>query len=862
MLILTILEKKLIKHYINRLFKAAKRTVRAEVNLIIVIIIITSWSIYALYKLTIGSSDSILGFNVSKTNPDQATLTTNSQIPIKNLSSNNLIHQNGPFLVGNQPFEANQHQQVDYMPSQKTATEQLALYKNQILKELLQRQRELYDDLTKTKQAPFVISDRQQEPIENKLNFDEPKPWRGGFKLLSPIGNSGENKKNLKPPQQKRPSILDKINPIPSQRHGGHLRLLTNAPSLMQLKSAANDRARENHSPESSLKKNFELDANIVETDREPEESAVSTRDYENFNNSHSDSTTDHEQESKESDSTTTEAPAVETTTTTPTTEELSEQQNDDAENKDDAQTDSTNESNNSDDGVNDQSAPENGESDRIDDESMQRVKNAVHSIDEEVDKMTQPSSGMTSRQDKPFDYKNTVQFDDTLGSHSSASQPAKHKAIHPVGHETAIAKIVESKKEKTRTKNDLSGSDLLVDHNQHSISSDFIQEKINSKPAANLGSIGIQEVSDHIRNNKKATSSALSDPKISKIEFGSPIEISSRNKRNKRSMHDDIKPGVLATDEGQQQGEFKRLETNRREDEDDNDDDDNDNSVQTQPKRSRSRGRREFARSQTRPMSPTSDNYHYITSDDPTLQELLAHKELLDALQQSRLPPPIVSSSIQPNISLASPPAKTNPAHQSTDHHYSVDEGLLLYPTSDDEYDHKKMSKKHSKSSNKKSKNKMTVAMKKGGHKKKKHKKEEKKYHKEKKFKGAKKGKKVKKGKGGKGGKKGSKFYKDKGFKKKGFKNIYVKNEFGQKKSYFDEFRDKDFKKKWKNFDDKYNYAQMKKWQAKESKGAKKMKDHGEKFKKYDKSKWKKKYLAEKKSESSKKKKKMDEFS
>lgn len=267
---------------------------------------------------------------------------------------------------------------------------------------------------------------------------------------------------------------------------------------------------------------------------------------------------------------------------------------------------------------------------------------------------------------------------------------------------------------------------------------------------------------------------------------------------------------------------------------------------------------------------------YSYNTTPvvQPTAQQLaewlspLERKRLLHELSKSKLPAPTeklhktsrlnMAASLGPGDDVKLSDTQASVDHQPASSLFTVDHGLLLYPSEGNDHHEGVVSKKKKKYKKSKHKHKLSIGYKKGGHKKKKHKKEEKKYIKEKKFKGAKKGKKIKKGKGGQGGKKGKKKFKDKGYKKKGFKNVYHKEEFGQKKSYFDEFRDKDFKKKWKKYDDNYKYAQMKKWQAKDIKGAKKMKDHGEKFKKYDKSRFKKKYekeMKEHKASASKKK-------
>lgn len=797
----------------NRLVIAARRTLRAEIILLLIIAVITTWSIYALYKLVSGDTGSVLGINFSKAslaqNPDsrnQQNLSATRGMILDSMASmpiNNLI---ASYLSKNPP------------ELKMSAGEQIANYKNQIVKELLARQRQIYNDLNEINRAPLVaVSKDHHQPVQ-KLNLEELKRWPGGFRLPSSLDNLFFTKPNTQ--DRKINSSLEPRN----FRRGAqdNLKPIRGAPSLKLTIKSDDPTEKSNQDME---------DNNYLEGDKEAEDSNLSSSDQE-YSTGQVETTTRSSEESGETSDTTTEATpnGTETTTEEPASSEGSQTRADNdigEENKTDS-----NEVDTPGDTNQDKSAANEEESDQIDDEYLQRVKKTVHSIDEEVDKMTQPSSGAVSQRDHPFDYKSVVQFDDNLGGITSSS--TRHKLVEPTNGSSLIAQYSNSSlKSSIDRDHRLDGvDDLQVDHNKPLVSSD-LEKYARTTHVAPLSTSNqtftrgppsldrarkkqnktgrfMQRMQRSIRSTGTETELAFFRPSINDLGTG------------KRQAIQERRNGDTVGDDGRNDGAV----------------DEQDPVFKIQ--------RRHYSNGQS------SD---YITSNGPSLHDLLAHKQLLDALQQSKLPPALVDvNSTQVSRSI------TKPDQQSaTDSTYSIDHGLLLHPASDEEYSHGKHSKQGSKAMKKKNKKKMTAAIKKGGHKKKKHKKEEKNYHKEKKFKGAKKGKKMKKGKGGKGGKKGSKLFKDKGFKKKGFKNIYVKNEFGQKKSYFDEFRDKDFKKKWKNFDDKYNYAQMKKWQAKDMKGAKKKKDHSEQYKKYDKSKWKKKYMSDQKSEM--KKKKMDEF-
>lgn len=472
------------------------------------------------------------------------------------------------------------------------------------------------------------------------------------------------------------------------------------------------------------------------------------------------------------------------------------------------------------------------------DEEALRETGNA---IDEEVDRMTQPSSGMITQQEQPFDYKNTVQFDDSLGTLSTVpkSQSGNQVArfVAPTSQDLRKRLLNYNKDGSSRD------TDLQVDHNSLNVQNKAkpsrpkstlnIRHKRSQKVSAIKNHNEIDDFLnklnfDNLSQNLNHSNSQTTEKDLNDLDVGedSSSYVKSPDKLNRK---------VLDTS-------LTRSRSNPKIDKRSDDEYDQDSYDDDRRKLRRQDG-------------GDQQNYHYLTSNDTGLQQLLGERQLLEALAKSQLPAPVASEDKDKDDDRNSPSTD----HQTAGSLYTIDNGLLLYPSADEEHHEKtkSMSKKKKKHEKKKAKKKMAIAFKKGGHKKKKHKKEEKKYIKEKKFKGVKKGKKVSKGKGGQGGKKGKKLYKDKGFKKKGFKNVYHKEEFGQKKSYFDEFRDKDFKKKWKKFDDKYNYAQMKKWQGKDLKGAKKMKDHGANHKKYEKGIWKKKYQRQSKEHSASSKKK-----
>lgn len=479
-------------------------------------------------------------------------------------------------------------------------------------------------------------------------------------------------------------------------------------------------------------------------------------------------------------------------------------------------------------------------------------TKEEGQQIDDEVDRMTQPSSGFVSRKDRPVE-EVQVQFDDSPNSLSI--QPGfdlKQVALDPssqykpyedtqVGNDASRASLAKSELSKDRKRLD---KFLVGSQEQNSSLSEILRRHIKQmsrpieRPALSMASEATNNKSFPLKRRSRATK--IQAP----YEFNKPLnrlvtESSSYNSRSlrlKRSSLPDIHAFnstiVEVADLDQTSDDLKAKMT-----------------LDDVPLG-------QLLDSNSHNLTRRSDvsilpNFYYIMPNDTSSQSVLP---LNEASGQSELIP-VTGNSAQPSESAQSSKISNGSDHQPASSIFTVDQGILFYPPEAprvDNFGYPSVS--HKKSKKKKHKSKMSIGYKKGGHKNKKHKKEEKKYLKEKKFKGAKKGKKIKKGKGGQGGKKGKKKFKDKGYKKKGFKNVYHKEEFGQKKSYFDEFRDKDFKKKWKKFDDNYKYAQMKKWQAKDVKGAKKLKDHAKKHKEYDKSRWKKKFHKESKEHKSSK--------
>lgn len=503
--------------------------------------------------------------------------------------------------------------------------------------------------------------------------------------------------------------------------------------------------------------------------------------------------------------------------------------------------------------------------SDELDRNDEEAMKNAGNAIDEEVDRMTQPSIGVASQQEpRPLEYKDTVHFDDTLNDNS---ETIPRRTLNPVRGPSIL---------------DRSNMRAIVDPNIDLQADGHSRRAVLKGPnkidKASEERITIRKIPQNAAPPNRSNSSRVRH-KRSIETIRAPYEIAeflnglnfdsltgksaATPKRRSRAITNDLSVANSTTalvsikSNSTTNEPILNEDSRRKEIRLGNSSPDYGNSDYPNDYEDGAALDSEPARNRSSPFEkkkkPNSNRYQYLKSNDTGLQDLLKNKNFIDVLKQSKLPAPYDSG--------GKPNKTSSNDHSTADSVFTVDHGLLLYPSSDEEHSHheKSMSDKKKKHESKKGKKKSAISIKKGGSKKKKHKKEEKKYHKEKKFKGAKKGKKMSKGKGGQGGKKGKKHYKDKGFKKKGFKNVYHKEEFGQKKSYFDEYRDKDFKKKWKKYDDKYNYAQMKKWQAKDIKKAKKMKDHGMKYKKYDKSRYKKKHQSHEKkhSQSSSKKKK-----
>jgi len=789
-----------------RTFKAIKSTSRTQVLLVVVIVISFSWSAYALFKIALGNADtSVLGFSIAKqTAPTQQT-------------------DNNESVGGNSQAANSQVASQLVTPSpEMSPREQLALYKSEILKELLARQREILEQKvapvgleenqphqsSPTVQLPNNLVNQNQRRNSDAIEFERLKQWSGRSVLPNIVNNllSNNSSRNVASPKQSRFVGTNVSNGSPARTLSPPSSVIIDeSPSLGQLSSRANRlsmlkteaRLRDKEASPS-------LSSAIVQ--RLPEESTVS-EDLEEDTARIATTTT-----TSTTTTTTTAAPSISETTSEPNSSDDGEQSNGSAETSTEEPASSENASDEEETPEEEKEDNNQAQSDKMDRDSFDRARKAVTSIDDEVDRMTQSSVGSISRRSDPI--RSAVQFDDQI------IEPPLH-----IGREISrqeVGALTKSANDTDPTRQDpLEVADLDPPIRPQVSAQKSISpaDRIPPRPATKRR-VGV----DSRVRQRRATPA---DVGLVTGFYDSPAE----SKVPRRE-------GLVR----------------RRNDHEDGDSDDQEDEGQQEE-------------------SPQSEPYDYITQGEPSLQELIAHKQLLDSLRQSRLPAPVVqhsNSSSKPTNSDGSNQQLMQTAgamkghvdHKpAAQHLYSIDEGLLLTPASDEEHEHKSVSHKKEKKKESKSKHKSTMGSKKGGHKEKEHKKEEKKYLKEKKFKGAKKGKKVSKGKGGKGGKKGSKHYKDKGFKKKGFKNIYVKNEFGQKKSYFDEFRDKDFKKKWKNFDDKYNYAQMKKWQAKDVKGAKKMKDEGKKYKKYDKGKWKKMYQRKHESNSSKKKKKYDHF-
>jgi hypothetical protein len=864
----------------SRLFKATRRFIVAEITLIIVIVILFTWSTYVLYKLFAGDTDTLFGLNFSASSPSAKSHQFQFQIPRN--GSQSLDELNSANLREN-PSDARlaSSNQLGALVDRNNLQEQLANYKEQILKALLARQRTILgtDNGAGTLQS-MLDSRRQNNQIQHHENHltdsslvGNAQNWRGN--TPNSLNYLFKSQQKAVPPERFPSSSTVNVHssaPVVAKPPTS-LVYLHDAPSLMQLSPTTEPSESDYH--------------RTTTTTRAPDTTPPAVAQFSD-NQDGNQFMNEQINQQNELQSTTTELPPSESENETTTLEPIN--RDDDNDNSQDGT-----QGVNSSEPESAEIKPERGDEEREDSSSGdknpepneqrtddEQVKNTVKVIDEEVDRMTQPSLGVVSQEGQPAtDLRGTVLFDDgglqdEDGDRSSMAKANSHKTP------TRKAGKARSSDKNRRIDHEESGqtvADLLVadNLNKSPVSSSLVgvdefDRRSQDKLIGHLNRPASPDA--HVRSHE-----AIPRQVVGQVDTAMGTKSTSgRLSRTKRSMLALNDPAAARHKRTKKRRRNKSINSARRSDEDsdDEDDDEEDNVIQDNEQDSEQLSHEplvvpESLPAPPTPTQPTIDRKQY-TPSDPSFEELLAHKQLLDALQQNQLPSPIglpatvqaSSQNHQSNNRSApiagnpiDPPKKSGQGddHQSADTHYSVDHGLLLYPSSNEEHHHKSKAHKSSKASKKKDKKKMTVAVKKGGHKSKKHKKEEKKYHKEKKFKGAKKGKKMKKGKGGKGGKKGKKLYKDKGYKKKGFKKTYVKNEFGSKKSYFDEFRDKDFKKKWKNFDDKYNYAQMKKWQAKDVKKAKKMKDHGEKFKKYDKGKWQKKKFAEMSSGSKKSK-------
>lgn len=899
----------------KRLLRAAKRTIRAEVTLVIVIVVIASWSVYALYKLALGGSDTLLGLKLTS-----AAEHNQPQAIQQHTQGQKQIPTNSTQLSGsitNPSASDNRNVHSIYSATRAAPTlfpqrgDQINNIQSLIANHNLNRL--LLGNRLHPIQGNHPVA--MTNPISSLI---APTTYDSNLirHLASLQGNNGHHNGDHK-------ILAARVAPpigVNNHHERNDINLVAPMSPLRGRDFDYEESTSSDYEP-SSTKTNLDNnsgDRQAEESSRDPGESVVegsraaSSSDEEHDSNFTPESNVvqDASNESKDDDSqpvTTTLSPEVSDSDETNSDQVVGRDQSVFVDNTEEPVQDS------------EEAAPEDREEDPAPEEE-ESLKATGLNIDEEVDRMTQPSLGSIShQQDKPFNYKNTVQFDD---SPIPSGETKSRKRIIPVATGTSVAQFADpvsnqgTKKRRVKSED----QDLQVDHNKvemagpaqpnlsplsASIGEQKHSRKNDAERLSKTPSSGLKRNAPILHRRKRHLSKNIIrapyeiDGFLVNLDIDSFIDQKSFEKPNNRKSSSRVRPdGSLQTAQSEAVGRKvglarvkkkrkRRLPRNgpmRRSDEEDDDDseagedgDEGDSGSGDTPD--------EHEESGTDDSSPTrlhresglqlDPRYHYITSNDTTLQDLLTRQNLLDALKNSQLPPPTFSGQSsesklnQTGTAIATIGQQSSRLPQGADHQqaagslYSVDHGLLLYPASNEDHSSKSMSKKKKKHKKEKEKKKMTVAVKKGGHKKKKHKKEEKKFIKEKKFKGAKKGKKVSKGKGGQGGKKGKKLYKDKGFKKKGFKNVYHKEEFGQKKSYFDEFRDKDFKKKWKKFDDKYNYAQMKKWQAKDVKGAKKMKDHGEKFKKYDKGKWKKKYHKQMKehSASSKKHKKSDGF-
>lgn len=866
-----------------RLFKAARRTIRAECTLVIFIVIIISWSIYALYKLNIGGSDSILGLSINRLIGGESHGDKSA-----NASSNSVVTSADHLVASHQQPSEETNQSPIYLPPAEIKQ------RSNLLRQLIAaRRRQLSQDIHQRNGGPEPSDDIDHDRIYafrapnalaalERLRLNNHEHQKQQARLLQQqLASQRQYAQTYHLPVGRSPSLIT----APQVRDP---RVTTKLNELLQRQLTSRDRDEETseeepvlspedetESPSTSNRETGDEPESENQTDRVPSGSSISDTSssgqhlVEETSQPTQPESEPEATESGDNSNVTTEAPISDVA-------EDGEQDREPLEDEDRSPTES----------IDEQAARDHQDSTEAEPTAEDEAKalETGKAIDEDVDRMTQPSSGIASRQDKPFDYKSTVQFDDAL----SSADPTLVKGIK------GLKSKRNRKKKLDEGRPEILGSqiarflapsrrrnlDLEVDHNlllpvnNHGKIGGELR-KIKSKSVAKPSEKSPNSKVDVVKTENKtnATGKAIIKQRIRlrrwSIDSGvigpanatdlAPknnnisVQRSGKKRKRRKRLYEAAAPSIKRSDDDSdeyegEEDDYEEAPSNEveKQGEQQNHDKEHQQQEAGDALANEPRASRPDDADRQHVGSPA---YYHLTSADANLQELLDQQRLLDALTQSQLPAPLKPESTNQNI--------THKAKDKdkigADSQITIEEGLLLYPASGMEHHHKSMKKKKAHKS--KHKKKMTLAMKKGGYKKKKHKKELKKYLKEKKFKGAKKGKKSSKGKGGQGGKKGKKFYKDKGFKKKGFKNVYHKEEFGQKKSYFDEFRDKDFKKKWKKYDDKYNYAKMKKWQAKDVKGAKKMKDQGEKYKKYDKGKWKKKYM---KHHEEKKKKKM----
>lgn len=856
----------------HRLLKAARRTTRAEVTLVTIVTIITLWSFYALYKLSIGGSDSILGLSGS----------LKSKNSISGLQEQPLAHaelgaSSQTFSQAGSPSKFHDDQRDRKRSEFQQEVE--SKFREQLIRDILTKQRELYGSW------PGTLNMNGQPMLPREVDLRRPLPpmWLNG---------RGNSTQYYNPLNKSLVSVREHIRHTPINNRGPQMkssksestRTASKTPFIGSTARSFNSKATGD--TDRDVDESISIDRTVVTTQVPPINSEQATNDLDNrLEDSYEDDgnesgskleppESNHEDESDG--------------------QQVGIEPNDQKDsNESDAESikNSTDESNDNE--TSDRSSEEQ-KSGPVDEASIERARKASTSIDEEVDRMTQPSLDNASQQsvnDSISDgrliraqLKGAVQFDDTIGGSLNDQEHTKlPKPIEPgrlIAHfiapnsnelaknqlKNAKRRVATPKRGRERLENKEDSRDLLIDHNQppevtsalanepYSVQVDNMKRKLMGTEAKN---------GKYLENNHPKRTGRMENLVRSRRSL---VRYPGNNEtRNKSSKSNSGKRSRKLS--------IKRADSNDSvdEQEDDDDDDDHDENHNTALDKVQLG---EVEKNPRPEIDAVYENYTAPIATDVSIQDLLAHKRLLDELDKSRLPAPhysVPNEHLHPqpvnqtgnnnHLASASVPVDTSrPVKSATDSTYDTVHSTQTETEIEDSA-RKSMLKKGSKNADTRAKNKMMEALNKGGSKSKKHNVEEKKYLKEKKFRGAKSGEKTAKGKGGKGGKKGTKFYKDRGFKKKGFKNIYVKNEFGQKKSYFDEFRDKDFKKKWKNFDDKYNYAQMKKWHTKDIKGAKKMKDEGEKSKDYDRSRWKKKFHAKQASEASKKKKKYDEF-